>query len=216
MGRLIAAGCSFTFGEGFPDCMNPPNGGLPPFPSKHAWPSLVSKRLGMEVINLGVPGASNRAIANKILNFNFLPDDILVILWTECNRSSIFKFNNTPDPDKISIQPHMRNKINKVYYRHLHDYYNSFLESIEQINLANLYVKSTQNKVKTFNFYCDYDSDPFKFALLDKENNFKIPEWNTVDLISQTLYYVDLAADKDHPGIKSQKLIARDILKKIK
>lgn len=216
MGRLIAAGCSFTYGEGFADCMNMSDELPAPFPSKYVWPVLVGKELGINVINISHNGSSNRAIANKILNFDFRPNDILVILWTECNRSTIFSSPDTPPPGKIDIQPHMRNKINRVYYRHLHNYYNSFLESMEQINLANLYVKSTQKKVKTFNFYCDYDSDNLKFTLLDKKNSFEIPKWNTVDLISQTLHYVDLAADGSHPGIKSQKLIARDILTKIK
>ena len=45
---------------------------------------------------------------------------------------------------------------------------------------------------------------------------FDFPKWNKVNLIEQSLYHIDFATDDHHPGPESQKLIASDILERIK
>ena len=68
--RVIAFGCSFTFGHGLPDCFNPPkNPGKAP--SKYAWPSLVANELNVKCINKSLPGSSNKRIWHNIGKFKF-------------------------------------------------------------------------------------------------------------------------------------------------
>jgi len=59
--RLIAFGCSYTYGAGLEDCFTPPIG-HGPIPSKFAWPQLVANELNMECINMSSSGASNKEI----------------------------------------------------------------------------------------------------------------------------------------------------------
>ena len=66
MSRLITLGCSHTIGDGL---KNPPIG---------SWPSVLSNRLGLEVINLAESGGSNRTIQHKVYTFEFKEDDIVI------------------------------------------------------------------------------------------------------------------------------------------
>ena len=71
--RLIAHGCSFTYGEELQD------------PSTGSWPALVADQLGVELVNLGQPAYSNDAIvqdivATKINQIDY--SDMVIICWT--------------------------------------------------------------------------------------------------------------------------------------
>jgi len=208
MSRLVAFGCSHTYGEGHVDCLPSKTETEPPPPSQYAWPALLGKILDKEVVNLGCPGCSNRYIANSILNADIKQDDVVVILWTEFNRSTVF----TPDSLRklrlaTSIHPTRNSKVARNYYKWIHDPYNSFLESLESMNLVNYHL---QNYRYVYNFKANFNS---KFRRNTPDIVYEYPKWNKVNLINQSLHYVDRAADNDHPGPESQKLIARDMLK---
>ena len=65
--RIIAFGCSLTYGEGLKDCLpDPINLKKAKYPSKYAWPNLLSKKTNIPIINNGQPGESNKLIANNI------------------------------------------------------------------------------------------------------------------------------------------------------
>ena len=56
MARLITFGCSYTYGQSLPDCVNMPITDLISFtPSQLGWPKLVADKLGVELISQGVP-----------------------------------------------------------------------------------------------------------------------------------------------------------------
>ena len=206
MSRLFAFGCSHTYGEGQVDCLvNKKNGNPSPTPSQYAWPALLGKKLDKEVVNLGRGGASNRYISEAILNANIQKDDVVVVLWTEINRSTVFRRSNIIR--STNIHPNYITKLAENYYKWIHDPYNSFLESLEAINLANYHL---QNNPYVYNFKANFNS---KFQTNTNDILYEYPKWNKVTLINQSLHWVDLAADEDHPGPESQKLIARDMLK---
>ena len=74
MSRLVAFGCSYTYGYGLSDCHIEPN--KPgPNPSKLAWPSLLANMLDLEVVNCSNIGASNIHILWRLINFDFKNDD---------------------------------------------------------------------------------------------------------------------------------------------
>lgn len=91
MTNLIAHGCSFTYGHGLQDCHIPPNNPGHKH-SKFAWPSKVGKHFNYNVVNLSHPGASNKLILHKVLEYkDYKKDDVVVILWTYNRRwSEIF------------------------------------------------------------------------------------------------------------------------------
>lgn len=209
MDKLFAFGCSHTYGEGLSDCLNykSDRGGehMPRHPSQYAYPALLGEMLDKKVVNLGRPGCSNRYIANQILNTDISKKDIVVILWTEFDRSTVF----LKDLETTKhIRPTDFSKTSNYYYKWVHNPYNSFLESLEAINLANY---NLQEHPHVFNFIVGMRTEENSIF-----TDYKYPTWHKVDLINQSLHYVDKAADGNHPGPESQKLIARDILKRIK
>ena len=74
--RLIAAGCSFTYGLGLEDPVN------------QSWPGVLGKLLDCEVVNLGTPAAGNSYIANSILDQHATdPEfDLVVVGWSSWTR----------------------------------------------------------------------------------------------------------------------------------
>ena len=66
MNRLIAFGCSNTFGQALEDCWDYEKNDVGEYPSKLAWPSVLSKKLDLECHNHALPGASNKLIMNQI------------------------------------------------------------------------------------------------------------------------------------------------------
>jgi lysophospholipase L1-like esterase len=75
--RLVTFGCSNTHGVGLSD-------------RSKAWPHVVGKELNLEVVNNGIPGASNLEILHAILKYDFKPSDIVVAMWTIVNRDFLF------------------------------------------------------------------------------------------------------------------------------
>ena len=217
MSRLVTFGCSHTYGEGQIDCLNyisdDGSYSMAKTPSQYAWPSVLGRELNIEeVINLGRPGGSNRYITNSILDTTIQKDDIVVILWTEFNRTTIYQAPERNWMTAENVHPNRKDKMSKMYYKHIHHLYNSFLESVEYMNLANYKLKKHRN---VFNFKADFNSKESsnKYA---PDFAYEFPKWNKVDLINQSLHYIDLAADGDHPGIESHKLIAKDMLKSVR
>ena len=214
MSRLFAFGCSITYGEGQIDCLNSQDEyeeHPADTPSQYAWPALLGKKLDKKVVNLGRSGCGNRYISQQILNTTIEKDDIIVILWTEVNRSTVFT-SESIELAKVAtnIHPTRNNNVCKNYYKWIHDPYNSFLESLEAVNLANY---TLQEHRHVYNFKANFNS---KLGVNKTDIEYVYPKWNKVNLINQSLYYVDFASDNDHPGSESQKLIARDMLKYVK
>ena len=214
MSRLFAFGCSITYGEGQIDCLNSQDEyeeHPADTPSQYAWPALLGKKLDKKVVNLGRSGCGNRYISQQILNTTIEKDDIIVILWTEVNRSTVFT-SESIELAKVAtnIHPTRNNNVCKNYYKWIHDPYNSFLESLEAVNLANY---TLQEHRHVYNFKANFNS---KLGVNKTDIEYVYPKWNKVNLINQSLYYVDFASDNDHPGPESQKLIARDMLKYVK
>ena len=125
MSRLIAFGCSYTYGHGLEDChVEPNNPGLSH--SKLAWPSLLANMLNLEVVNCSNPGASNIHILWKLLNFKFNDDDLCVVMWSHFGRqpfsnlkynSSIIEWDNY-DRSVIKRLPELEKKVSKNISHH--------------------------------------------------------------------------------------------------
>ena len=78
MHRLIAFGCSDTYGDGLEH------------PS-HGWPAILAKEFNLNLINKAIPGASVKRTTFTIQEFDFLRNDQVVILWPYYTR---MWFNN--------------------------------------------------------------------------------------------------------------------------
>tara|TARA_B100000900_G_scaffold112299_1_gene93925 strand:- start:2830 stop:3525 length:696 start_codon:yes stop_codon:yes gene_type:complete len=86
MSRLITFGCSLTQGQALEDGVEY---------SKLSWPYKLADKLNLECVNRGQNGASAKKIWFNILNFDYQPDDTVVILWTHMDRWCILYEMNT-------------------------------------------------------------------------------------------------------------------------
>jgi lysophospholipase L1-like esterase len=162
--RLLTVGDSFTYGEELSDVNN-------------AWPFLLGKKLGYEIINLAKPGSGNtrmvRHAVEQIDNY-----DIIIIAWSHFARTELADESGFYDlwPGCSSL-PHKkfsswRSEVIEYYSRHHNDQYlyNQYL--INVVLLQN-YLK-IQNK---------------KYLMLDTFNNNIYRKDNEVsNQIDQTYY----------------------------
>lgn len=185
--RIIAFGCSYTYGHGLPDCPDD-NGSPGPVHSKIAFPSLVAQRLDCNYVNLGKSGNSNKEIWNDILQFDFRENDIALITWTYYSRFCIIK------SDKVQrINPW--NTRDKLFFMNYSNRNDMLLDFYTRLNHINAYLQN--KKIKSFNYVIE-----------DNEKN--TPEWSTVDILG-LFKKIDEADDKCHPGVDSHTIFASEI-----
>jgi hypothetical protein len=111
--RLVAAGCSFTYGLGLED------------PAKQSWPGVLGELLGCEAVNLGTPAAGNSYIANSILDYHAVDPafDLVVIGWSSWTRMD---FCHSGNGEILHMLPNGRTESNfrdMLYGNYLHDGY---------------------------------------------------------------------------------------------
>lgn len=91
MSRLVAFGCSYTQGIGLsPDMASAGTKKKSPL----AWPKVTADLLGIGCANMGLGGCSPKMVSYTITNFDFRPDDIVVVMWPHRSRYVIIG-----DPD---------------------------------------------------------------------------------------------------------------------
>ena len=185
--RIIAFGCSYTYGHGLSDCLD--NDGHPgPLPSKLAFPSLVAQKLNCNYINLGKSGNSNKEIWNDILNFEFQKDDIVITTWTYYSRFCIIK-----DDHIKRINPW--NNSDRIFYMNYSNRNDMQLDFYNRLNHINCYLSNIN--IKSYNYIIE-------------ELTSDAPHWNTTNILG-LFNKIDEAEDNCHPGIKSHSAFAENI-----
>lgn len=148
--RLIALGCSHTYGHGLEDCFFPPHG-YGPEPSKLAWPNQLSQLLEIEqTVNLALPGCSNKYICHAASCFDFKPTDLVVVLWTYNDRTGIFK-----SQDDYYIIAHWKDsKYSKKFIKSYYSNYDISFQNSIYINYLKLLLKQ-----KNTDYFYDFLED---------------------------------------------------------
>ena len=198
MSRLIALGCSYTYGHGLPDCHVPPNKPGPK-PSKLSWAFILAQKLNLDLVNLAQVGVSNLHILWHLLNFDFEEDDTCIIMWTHFHRHPKSLLNY----DSSIMRWTEYEKINFSDIVSIEDE-NLSLTNFISIHHAHLYLK--EKKIK-HNF----------LILTHPENKLPIPSVLDIPLILRYKKFTsfDKALDNSHPGIKSHELLAKLIYKEM-
>ncbi len=179
MHRLIAFGCSLTYGLGLAD------------PEQTAWPKVLADMYTRQCVNNGVPGASAKEIAYNILNFKFDPTDIVYINWSYFTRSCVIT-------EKKIIQLGRWNKRFrgvKAWIAYYYNKHNERNEGFAYINLCNHFLK--KKKIKTYNMlvyngYIDYAKEFIPYHKTDFLKDCHFDEYIN--------YYPLNSNDIDHPN----------------
>lgn len=208
MSRLIAFGCSFTYGHGLPDCVDETGNGPGKEPSKVAWPSLLAQKLGRSVINLSQPAAGNTEILWKIFNFGFEPDDLCVIMWSYFTRSEFFMYTN--DSNGLRIK---ENKNNPRFYEDEDVFLNhNCIANLLTMDHGSRYLDDLD--IKSHAFIAPKRGLSKQRGIYFKEND-RINISNLDLSFSIIQYLIDFGLDGRHPGVKSHRLIAETLYEKI-
>lgn len=204
MSRLIAFGCSYTYGHGLPDCTDETGLGAGNQPSQFAWPKLLADKLDLDILNMSKPGAGNTEILWKILNFKFDPDDFCVIMWSYFIRAEYYRYAYNSEGTRIPMD---------VYNPKLLEDARVFDEHNKIVNLlAMSHASYYLEKLGITSYAC---TGPIGFGLVSG-----IPEHIQISNLDSKFPYMGLvcdnAADNAHPGIKSHVRIAEKLYENIK
>lgn len=199
MNRLIAFGCSFTYGEALPDNVSLRYNIKP---SQYAWPNILANKMGLECVNMGECGASNKKICHNIHHFDFQQNDFIVIMWTTDNRSCVFhnqkKFMRILPGDMTLSPDHLlkghTNRKTKLFYQFFETDYDSHYDKYCRVNLAKYFLDTKKLPNKHFKWFPDHD-----------------PLWSNVEM-PYIDFINDKALDNLHPGVKAHNAMATEIL----
>jgi hypothetical protein len=206
MSRLIAFGCSHTYGHGLPDCFIPP---YEPgkIPSKLAWPNHLAKLMNIDnVVNKSLCGSSCKEIWNEILKFNFEEDDVVFILWSFRDRSCVFT-DEYPDPCSgiIKILPGDESKHSKIFYKMFYSDIDRDLDFSLRTDHCSRYLKSLN--LKFYNLYVNH------------MENVILSSWNSTHFLN--VCFLDFlenyprAYDGSHAGLEANQAFAASVFKEI-
>lgn len=201
--RLIAFGCSNTYGHGLLDCKALSGWGHGPTPSKYSWPFQLGKMLKVgKVINQGNPGASNKEIAKAITDFDFDKDDLVVVGWSFIERHCIFSKSDVTDSKNIlNLGVNYNDRVNKIYQKY---FFNDYDRMIETNMFSTLAAKVIKEQAKNYlGFFCcnpkSNENISFQGEIIYDIDYAKI------------LDYCGRAEDEFHPNIKSHCYIAKKL-----
>ena len=211
--RIVAAGCSMTYGHGLSDCFVPP-GAPGTEPSKFAWPSVVASKLGYKCLNLSRPGGGNDNIVKELLQADLKSTDTVIVLWSFLTRTMEFKADYTEHYGEWD----------EDYMRNLFEYSNaSDLEIKTLIKVHNFtkYLESLGVTIK-YMFMNKLDLTPTESPYFNLTNKL----WNSIKQYDITPYTFDpvqtdldkgraggFALDKRHPGEKWHSMLGGYIFK---
>jgi len=135
--RVVAFGCSFTCGHGLPDLWDYKSSKYIDGVSTKSWPAQVAKLLNVEIVNCAWAGSSNKEILYKILNFEFEPNDIVLINWTVVQRSAIIRENSIL---QLSVHNKKVNMTSNIWNEYIAENVDLTFESHTAYMLAHLFL----------------------------------------------------------------------------
>jgi hypothetical protein len=206
MARLIAFGCSNTYGEGLVDCWDAIEKRPGNKPSQYAWPSVLGKLLRVdEVINLAMPGASNKRIWYNAISFDYQENDVVFLHWSFLERDCFFDSSLS---SCIGPWNATTDKISRFYYSHLYTTLDRQLDFFNRADHINRYL--TSKNIKHYNFQTVGLSRSGKTFL--NSVTTQIPKWCEVKFLPLSMQpQEDIALDNSHPGLLSHRIFAEKV-----
>lgn len=206
MHRVVAFGCSNTYGQALPDChiMEGSHSKGLEHPSQYAWPNVFAKLMRKPCLNLSQPGSSNRQILYRILNYNkYNQKDCVIILWSYIYRDCIFLEDDVTQLHlrEWSGQPE-ENKIWRKYKVKTTNEYDEVIRNIHYIDYADMFLKQRVDYVM---HYVTED------VLLHHQENYV-----GADIIrngKKLMNPFPRGLDNAHPGIEAHKAMAETVVK---
>lgn len=171
--RLVVFGCSVAYGSGL---NSPDDNGF----------SIIAKRCGYEYDNRAVSGSSNNEIVYHILNYNFKPDDIVIVCWTYIMRDMLV------EPDKIRRLAHWSEDPSSEYWIRFADTYDYSVKYFIGVHHIKIYLDSLGVK----NLHLNVDDHP---SIEEVKKTLKFANNLKFDYNLGAIEHLDLTSC-NHPG----------------
>ncbi len=200
--RLVAFGCSLTYGHGLPDCYEPPHfAGAAA--SRLSWCELVSKTLNRHCLNLSTPGSSNKRIWHTVNTFQAKPGDLAVIMWSFAHRNCIIKSKDCVKDILSPNNTYRENETDRAYYRHIYDAYDSEVMSKLYVEHATARLQRQGATVINLSY--------------ERENQSWFDRVQLTKVFFSDIGYQSMprALDNSHPGVEAHRKFADDLLSNI-
>jgi hypothetical protein len=198
MTKIVAFGCSYTYGHGLYDCLDKKSNGPGPNPSNYTYLQHLAVKLKIDtVLNLAQPGVGNKYIMHKLdTNLHKInKEDIVIIQWSFIDRFSIL--HNSEDTTNLGPWKNKNNKISAGYYKHLYSEYDNRKHTSWYINCTNSMLK---HKGVTRIINTEPPDEQFdKSTIIDQDSYWE-------DCLPN--HSVDRASDGNHPGLNSHRRYA--------
>jgi hypothetical protein len=228
--KLYTFGCSYTYGHGLPDCVNPSHATS----SQMGYAKNIADGLNRELINSSVFGQSNGHINLSVLHHRkTMPiDSAVIIQWTHLGRKMMYWPDN-PDPDQKWANPVTRPWMKNThllsswradkkvcFYHNRHEVWaehfsvldNELFEAIHLMNYSQLALNKIGVKKILHILPPEFLFNPTK----DKCHSI-LPTWLDDDIVYTNFSPgvhrpVDFGADDLHPGVETNKIWTENIL----
>ena len=182
--RLVTFGDSWTSGRAI---FKPVENDYP----ESAWPAHVANHLNIPVINKGKGGSSAKRIWKTILDFSFLPTDLVIILWTYKERFCVIERKKI-----IDIRPKRTESKSTVYYKHFFNEVDCQIDFNLRVDHANYFISKT-------------GATSLNFSICDTTNNFcDVPILQTMRDVTNLFGTYDIG----HPALEGHQEIAKRMI----
>jgi hypothetical protein len=144
--KILAIGCSFTYGMELPDCP-PSTFYVGKDASKLAYPALLANKLNAELTNLSLPGGSNSRTFRVAMDESTKKQyDLVICQWTDISRLDI-RYNQNDFPVTANSRWLDRDfPWIKEYFKNHYDDSHSYQTWITQVIALQNYFKSTDQR----------------------------------------------------------------------
>ena len=192
--HVVFFGCSFTAGAGLPDV-------------ETHYTTQVAKHFGKQVFNLGSNGGSNALVFDQFTQLDFFPGQIVVVQLTFLERLHYCGLNRQLTK-VVFTKKNYENLIHNLVEIYNKDFL--FYELLQKIRAMVAIARA--KKLKMVFWLINY-KDTKIYSKADQRYFYHMPEFVPASWMEN--YFLDLATDGQHPGIRSNKFIADTLVKYI-
>jgi hypothetical protein len=194
--QAVFLGCSFTAGVGLPD------------PTTH-YASLTAQHFNLDLLNLSVPGSSNNLIFEKFFQIDFFPEQLIVVQFTFLGRLRYCDHTNKLKNIMLADS----HGLDKNLHRYMLEIYNKdFLFYEFLVKLRAMITIADSKKLRLIFWLADYKNKN-EYSILDQTYFYHLKQFVPASWIQD--YLIDVAQDKKHPGVESNKILSQILIKYI-
>ena len=213
--HLVVNGCSWSYGYGLDN------------PREQAWPALLARILGCELVNLAVPGCGNESITRRTYEYvyenkRFGNNPLFVIVFSQLWRKEVWMHNyyGSTTNDYVTMYPAHQRAGNPQEVAWLHEFNEE--DFLRKNMLMKCSTKALLESLQYPHIICDFPDDGVNQEFIDKVNG-RFPNWyNEYQSINDCGPINRLTANLDktacqHPGPSAQIALADalyDVIKK--